>query len=273
MTAAAVSSSTAGWAARLTASPRVFCFLDYDGTLAPIAPTPDEAVPLPGTKELVSALAAAPGTAVAIVTGRTIADVRRFLDVPTAYYVGVHGAENSPPGGTVTIAAETALVRDALVEIRAALRAAFATVPGILIEDKGVALACHYRRAARPDAQRLRTAVAALVDNQRRGGAPIDVIEGHQVVELRTPGINKGIAVCRLLAQTGPALAVYIGDDITDEEAFVRLPADAVTVRVGAPSIRTRGAYRVEDPAAAQRFLHEVLACRHRHSDAAAYGG
>src|SRR6266446_5392339 len=82
---------------RVSAAAQVFCFLDYDGTLAPLAPTPAEAVPLPGTLELLRQLAQAPGVLVAVVTGRTIVDVRRALEVPGIYYVGLHGLEIRTP--------------------------------------------------------------------------------------------------------------------------------------------------------------------------------
>ena len=89
---------------RVAAADGVFCFLDYDGTLSPLAPTPDEAVALPGTSALVRQLAAATGVQVTLISGRTIADMRRFLEIPGVYYVGTHGIEIRLPSGETRMA-------------------------------------------------------------------------------------------------------------------------------------------------------------------------
>ena len=75
---------------RIARAGSVFCLIDYDGTLAPLASTPNAAVPPPGTAALLEALATLPATEVALVTGRTVDNVRRFIDVPGIYYVGIH---------------------------------------------------------------------------------------------------------------------------------------------------------------------------------------
>src|SRR3990172_4063071 len=96
---------------RLGEAESVFCFLDYDGTLAPLAPTPDQALPLPGIARLLQELTEMPGAYVAVVSGRPIADVRRLLDVPGVYYVGLHGLEVSLPGGETELTEGVASVR------------------------------------------------------------------------------------------------------------------------------------------------------------------
>src|SRR5262245_56361965 len=84
---------------RVATAPAVFVFLDYDGTLAPLAPTPEQAVPLPGTWQLLRQLAEGPDVKVAVVTGRTVANVRASFNVPGIYYVGIHGLEVRGPDG------------------------------------------------------------------------------------------------------------------------------------------------------------------------------
>ncbi len=245
---------------RLQEAEQVFCFLDYDGTLAPIAPTPDQAQPLAGTAPLLRALGALPGTRVALVSGRPIADLRRFLDIPDVYYVGLHGLEVRVPGGPTEVTEDVASVRAILPEIRGELEQSLASRPGVLIEDKGVALACHYRLASRANARIVRETLATVVDAYRRKGIPIRLTHGHQVAEIRPSSANKGKTVCRLLAAYSPsALGVYIGDDQTDEEAFELLPADSITIQVGPGTGLTAARYWLEDPGSIQRFLAAIL--------------
>jgi trehalose-phosphatase len=245
---------------RIAAAPSVFCFLDYDGTLAPLAPTPDAAAPLPGTAVLLQDLAAVSGVQVALVTGRTIADVRRFLDVDGIYYVGIHGLETRFPNGTSELSEAAAQVGSTLVSIRAQVEEALGTRPGVLIEDKGLALAFHYRLASRADATTVRRSVSAIADTHRRRGAPIAITHGHEVIEIRPLEANKGRAACRLLAPFSlPVLAVYIGDDQTDEDAFTLLPVDAITIRVGPATVSTAARYCVADPDEVHDFLRALI--------------
>ncbi len=248
---------------RIAAAPSVFCFLDYDGTLSPLAPTPDEAVALPGTSAVVRELAALPGMHVALVTGRPIADMRRFLDIPGIHYVGIHGVEVRLPSGETQAAEGIEAARAVLQEIKQQLQQAVSTRQGILIEDKGAALACHYRLATPADGAAARKAVAGLAHAHQRDGAALTLVQGHEVTELRPAHVNKGKAACALLAAYGDAtLPLYIGDDQTDEDAFALLPPESITVRVAPPGTRTRARYLVPEPSAVHRFLRAVLESR-----------
>jgi len=250
---------------RIATAERVFCFLDYDGTLSPLAPTPDAAAPLAGTMALLEELAALPGTQVALVTGRTIADLRRFLNVPGICYVGVHGLEISFPNGSVERSESVAMVRSVLQAIRRQVEKALGGRPGIVIEDKELALACHYRLASHADAASACRAVAAIAQSYQRRGAQIAVTQGHAVVEIRSAFANKGKTVCRLLGAHGPStLAVYIGDDQTDEDAFRLLPPESVTIHVGSATTTTAARYRLEDPGEVLRFLRATVERRCR---------
>jgi len=249
---------------RIAAAERVFCFLDYDGTLSRLAPTPDAATPLPGTAAQLRALAVLPGTQVALVTGRTIADLRRYLDVPGLYYIGVHGLQIQFPNGVAQVSEGAAVVRSILPAIKRQIERALVDLPGILIEDKEMALACHYRLASRVDAATARQTVATVARNYQRHGVHITVTHGHEVVEIRPAFSNKGKAVCQLLAARGPsALAVYIGDDQTDEDAFALLPEESITIRVGPATTPTAARYRIPEPEDVLRFLGTMTESRH----------
>lgn len=252
---------------RVSAAERVFCFLDYDGTLAPLAQTPDEGAPLPGTVELLRQLAAAPGMRVALLTGRAIADLRRFVDIPDLYYVGIHGLEVRQPNEAVELSEGVAMVRAVLPAVKRQLQQALGARPGLLIEDKGLALACHYRLASSADAAAARHAATSVGQAYQRRGVQIAVRQGRDVVEIRPAYVSKAKTACELLAPPArPALPIYIGDDQSDEAAFALLPPAAITIRVG-PATATAARYRIEEPSAVQRFLRAVL--EHRRCRAA----
>ena len=243
----------------LTAESQLFCGLDYDGTLAPLAPTPGQAVPFPGTEGLLRRLAARPGRAVAIVTGRAGDDGRALLALDEAYYVGIHGLELKRPGGAVTDSSAGRRAREILPALIQELRARIAGRDGLLIEEKGAAVALHYRLAAAKDAAFAREQLDALLADSRARGEQLDRLPGHEVVEIRPAGVDKGRALCELLDADAPrARALYIGDDRTDEDAFRALPPSAVTIRVGDASVETRAAFRLSDPAAVHSFLQRL---------------
>jgi trehalose-phosphatase len=117
--------------------------------------------------------------------------------------------------------------------------------------------------AAPADAAATCAAAVAMAESYQRGGLPITARHGHAVVELLPTGVSKGKTSCVLLSLYAPsALAVYIGDDATDDDAFNSLPADAITIRVGAAAVSTAARYRVDDPRSVHRFLYAVLKCR-----------
>lgn len=252
---------------RIAGAPGVFCLLDYDGTLAWLAPTPADAVPLPGVVALLSELTELAGVQVALVSGRPVSDLRRALDVPGVYYIGIHGLEIRLPDGRCEAREDLAAIRSALADLKRELSATAGTRPGILLEDKGVALACHYRLASAADKAAAQAAVAELVTSYQQRGVPIAILRGHEVSEMCPAHVNKGTAVKAVLAQHGcGALPMYIGDDRTDEEVFRLLPPDAITIRVGPASEPTLARYRLDSPEDVRQFLRAVRECRVRTS-------
>jgi len=178
--------------------------MDFDGTLAPIVPEPEDARPWPGVVDVLTDLSERAGL-VAIVSGRPEAFIRDVLDVPRMEVVGLYGLEGAPP------------IEPA---IKAAVRVLAATENGARVEDKGVSLSIHVRGAADPDAAaaRLRGPVTALAT--RHG---LVAFEGKRVIELAPPGTRKGGVVRQLIARADPQAAVYAGDDLEDREAYASL--------------------------------------------------
>ncbi len=236
--------------ARLVGRP-AFLYLDYDGTLVPIARHPDQAALDDAGRTLLRALARA--LPVAIVSGRARATLRALVGVPSLYYVGNHGLEISGPGFQHNTAVPTRWRRD----LDAILTAIETDAPrGAVVERKGVTVSIHYRLVAAPDRTRwLPELRARLAPWAARGR--VRLVRGKAAVELRPPvDWNKGAAVCWLLSHVGAKdrLPVYFGDDATDEDAFRAVRADGVGVLVGRPR-QSAARYRLAGPTDVRRLL------------------
>jgi trehalose 6-phosphate synthase/phosphatase len=244
-------------ARRVRAAPRAVLFLDYDGTLVPLAPRPDLAPPDAELIALLRALAAAPRHSVQLVSGRD----RQTLDawfgrLPIALHAE-HGLWSRDAGTREwqrTIEVDTSWME----KVRPLLDTFTRATPGSFVEEKSAGLAWHYALAEREfgpsQAQELRVHLSELLSN-----APVQVFAGERVVELRAQGVNKGLIVARCLANETPdALSVALGDDRTDEDLFSALPSNGIAIHVG-PS-RSRAHWRVQDAAAARAFLRSLTA-------------
>lgn len=189
-------------------------FLDVDGTLVPIAETPEAVVVNERLLGTLFALDRALGGAVALVSGRAIADLDRLFAPARFPAAGLHGLERRDAAGQRHDDGDEA----ALESLRGPLAAFAADHPGVLLEDKGRAIALHYRKApeaaaaARAQVERL---VAPLHDH-------LAVVPGKMVFEIKPVSADKGVAVAAFMAE--PPFAgrrpAFIGDDVTDEDGF-----------------------------------------------------
>jgi trehalose-phosphatase len=266
-------------AARLAGRP-LAVLLDVDGTLAPIAPRPEEAAVPAETRKVVAALAALPDVRVALVSGRAAADARRMVGVANVWVIGNHGFEVVSPDGGELPQPELEPWRSAVARAARRIAPPVAPVPGVLLEDKGWTLSVHYRLA---DPK----VVPRLVESVERVAEPLGlrVMRGKMVVEVRPDvRVDKGTAVLRLANQLGALArreddvsgddrdaaagdgngsAVFVGDDRTDEDAFRALrsrSARVVTVRVThGEEMATAAEFSLEDPAAVRSFLEWLL--------------
>ena len=218
--------------------------LDYDGTLAPIAATPEAARPHPEAVPLLLALAHR--HPVFLVTGRRLWDLEKLLPVRGLPAYGVHGMEHGVLFGRVeSLVPETALawlehVREGLPQL-----------PGLRVEDKGTAIALHYRGA--PDEAAVR---AALKDWARSLPEGLEALWGKKVLEVRPRGFGKGRVARTIAARHPERTPVVIGDDATDEEMFRALP-EAITIKVGEGPTAAR--YRLKDVDAVIAYLKQYL--------------
>ena len=216
-------------------------FLDFDGCIVDIAPTPD-AVDVPDhLPSLLVALREALGGAVAIVSGRPIEQIDGFLGAAVPAVAGLHGLERRTADGGIV---RPSLPQDDLHAVRALLEAFAAAHPGILVEDKKYTVALHYRcsPSLRDDCRDV--ANVALKDAPRGW----QVVEGKCVFEIRPCGATKGTTIEAFMGEA-PFLGrtpVFCGDDITDEDGFGVVNArGGVSIRVGKGSA-TRAAAQVD---------------------------
>lgn len=228
-------------------------FSDIDGTLSPLAETPERATVLPGCRT--SLLALRPRIdLLCLLTGRPADDAWRMVGIDDALYVGNHGAEVWLQGELMRPAGSERY-DGRLGRASATLRLVLAGVPGLVFEDKGLGFAIHYRR--QPSAAGTVRQAAERVASER--GLQVLVRSAH--VEVRAPVQgDKGSALLRLADRRGLRGVVVIGDDPVDAPAFAaarehakRTGATVVTVTVG--GFRPPGDIQVRDPAAVAELL------------------
>jgi trehalose 6-phosphate phosphatase len=228
--------------------PRLLVTSDFDGTLAPIVNNPADARPLPEAASALIALADAPDTAAALISGRALEVLRSLSSMPdTVHLVGSHGAEFDS-GFSHDID------RDLVDRITAELIAIAEGRPGVAVETKPASVALHVRNASADDG-------AAALDEARAAAGAWDahLTEGKAVVEFAVISTDKGEAVDILRDQHAASAVVFFGDDVTDEKAFRRLRDGDVGVKVGPGDTAAR--YRIETPedvAAALAYLLEA---------------
>lgn len=224
---------------------------DFDGTLAPIVPRPDDArVPLPIAARLRRLCTVRP---VAVVTGRSVADVEARLGFSPRFVIGNHGIED--PGQTHELL--PARWATALDPLRAALadRASQLAEAGVTVEDKQYSIALHHRLA--PDQSRARAAIDSVLDLASVGLA---VGRGKCVINVVPLGApDKGDAVLAAARRCNAGAGLFVGDDDNDEPAFEKVPAGWVTVRVGRDHTASRASFYIDGPSQLPAVLQLLL--------------
>src|SRR6266496_4942359 len=230
-------------------------FLDYDGTLTPIVSQPAHALLSDSTREAVRTLAA--HMPVAILSGRDLDDVRRRVGINEIIYAGSHGFDIAGPRGLrKQVATEFLPILDAAEK---KLGEKLAGTLGALLERKRFSIAAHYRQADESGVTKVERAMNETAASHRE----LRIIAGKKVYDLQ-PNIdwNKGRAVVWLLETLGleqpEVLPLYIGDDVTDEDAFRTLEQRGVGIVVGKQSRSIAARYGLKDPGEVERFLREL---------------
>lgn len=229
-------------------------FLDLDGTLLDLAARPDAVVVDAALRATLRSLHDAFGGALAIVSGRPLRGIDELTGLPGIAAAGLHGAElRHADGRTDAVAADAAR----LARLREHARALASELPGVLVEDKGVAIALHWRNAPQAETAVLRLAGELL----REAGPAFELQRGRCVAEVKPAGRDKGDALAALMREAPFAgrRPWMLGDDLTDEHAFAcanELGGVSVVVGTRRPTLAR---HALADPAAARAWLAALL--------------
>jgi trehalose 6-phosphate phosphatase len=230
---------------------RLLLASDFDGTLSPLAPHPEDAQPEEGAIEALTAAASLPGVDVIIISGRAEDVLATLTGRPEGVtLIGTHGAmADYDPRRRDLVGEAAALTR--------ALRAVEDEYPGTVVEAKPVGAALHYRHADDPMA-----AAHAASEVGHRFDARI--VTGKQVVELVLSEGDKGTSLLDRKRALSADVIVFFGDDVTDEDVVTSLSGEDIGIKVGPEPSDAR--YRVDDPAAVVEAIEHLVAERRRVS-------
>jgi len=233
----------------LGAASQIALFLDFDGTLAYIRRRPEEVSLGAGARQTLCRLAEHPRVKLWIISGRRRADLRRRVGVEGIRYLGLYGWEKTEasrlPNSTLELLCRT----------RTLVGSSLAGLEGVWLEDKHVSFAIHYRGASRSN---VRCAWARLQKLSVVFEQALWIVPGKKVWEVLPREIRgKGENLRNLIAlQPTDALAIFVGDDMADEDAF-RVLGNALTVRVGSPR-RSGARFRLDSPKEVRQFLQRL---------------
>lgn len=228
-------------------------FLDVDGTLLELADHPGAVFVDPELRELVGRLRAAAEGAVALVSGRTVADLDRLFSDPSLPLAGMHGCERRDAKGHLHVAP---VALEQLSEVRAGLQRLVTRHPGLLLEDKGAGLALHFLQARELEHE-LRAEVALLA-------APLvprfALLDGHAVIEVKPAAHTKDTAVSEFMEEDPfrGRQPIFIGDDQTDYGGFAAVRRfDGLAIAVGP---RVKSEWWLPGPSAVRQWLGQLAA-------------
>ena len=246
-------------------APAIFAFFDFDGTLAEIAPTPADVLFREPRKDWLKDFISLPECSVGIVSGRPIDELRKLIGLEQIFYVGCHGLEWAAPNGEIHISWANQLIMDALRSLRDDMFKAMAYADGIVLEDKGIALALHYRRADPATALAARKEFVRAVHGYQQQGAKLELLAGQEVIEAKPTGMTKDDAIKQILARYGStALPIYLGDERSDEAAFLTIADKGLSILVAETPRETAATLFLKDPTEVYLFLRRLTDMREK---------
>lgn len=219
---------------KIIKSNQILLFLDYDGTLVCFQNRPEEVHTPEKVKKILTELTHMSKITVVIISGRTLQELKMLLPLPGLHYAAVHGLVIDLANGELRYWDKAKDVRSLLENIQHQIKSNLKMQKGLVIEDKEISLAFHYRLI--PEAETDNT-IATIINiaKQLDKTNSLNIIHGEKVIELRPKGWHKGNAVEYLLStlvSSKHVLPIYIGDDTTDEDAFKQLNDKGITIYV-----------------------------------------
>ena len=228
-------------------------FLDYDGTLSPIAPRPELAILPEETREVVRRLAQR--YPVAILSGRGREDVASLVGLEELSYAGSHGYDIAGPGFRHEVGER---IPERIDSAAQALRQELEGIEGVLVEPKRFAISTHFRLAREEDLPRIEQAVDAVA----AGHPGLRKDHGKKLFELR-PNLDwdKGQALLWMMDSLNlfQEVPLYLGDDLTDEDAFRAVEKHGIGILVAEEPRPTAASYCLRDPGEVRRFLEWLV--------------
>ncbi|MFH1190962.1 MAG: trehalose-phosphatase [Candidatus Omnitrophota bacterium] len=245
----------------------ILLLLDYDGTLTPIVKTPSKAVIHKNTKELLQKLSRSFYCKIGILSGRKLEDIKNIVGIGGIVYAGNHGLEIE--GAKIKFKSQvTSRLKSIIRNIAKDMQKRLSGIKGALVEDKGLTLSIHYRLVDKKDMPVFEKIISE-VTSPYIARNKIKVNAGKKVYEIKPPvKWDKGKAALWFLARqqfilgVKNALPVYIGDDITDEDAFKALKRKGLTVFVG-KSGSSKADYYLKNTEEVAKFLRSILALQY----------
>ena len=227
--------------AQLASSAKLLLMLDFDGTISPIVARPQDAQLDQDLGKILEKLSALPNTEVWIVSGRSLADLKE--KVPFTNLIGSHGLE-------CPFLNEKEIDNDDILQLKNKLEKFLKDFKGVQLEEKKYSISVHYRHVAAQDEVKIKEIVERLSGN-------FVITAGKKVWELRQPGRNKGDVCLALLQHTGCTASIYVGDDVTDEDAFQALQNKSMTIKIGDGT--TAANYRLPNIESLRFILKKLL--------------
>lgn len=251
--------------AEVLSRPHILLFLDFDGTLASIAPSPEGAVLSQRTRTVLKKLRAKDWCTVAIISGRSLRNLKGKVRVEGLIYAGNHGAEIE--GNGIAFCAPVPYeTQRALADIKTRIEFLPSSLEGVRIEDKRMTLSVHFRAAKEVEKYQ---AIEAVELAAGPFSDMVGVRRGKEIVEVTPLSWDKGKALSWLLARMAPpeagsSIPVCVGDDTTDEDAFRAAGRHGLTIVVG-KRLDSSARYYLEEPEEVHRFLEMLLELRMDH--------
>ena len=238
---------------------------DYDGTLTPIVSRPDEAILSPEVREMLTNLAKKPSLSIGIISGRSLSEIKKMVEIDGIYYAGNHGLEIEGPG--INFVNPSALAaRNEIRELARQLSDELGKIEGVIVEDKELSLSVHYRMVKTGD----ETVVAGIfhqITSPLLNEGKIKVTAGKKVWEARPPidwhkGKTAEIIIQKIkgILNYQQLITVYLGDDKTDEDVFkiIQRP-QGWSIFIGGDNPSSSADYYLDSPAEVKTFLSRTL--------------
>jgi trehalose 6-phosphate phosphatase len=247
---------------QIHAAAKLRLFLDYDGTLAEFARTPDDIHPDPELIDLLERLKNHHRFQIAVISGRRLSHIRSLIPIPGILLAGTYGIELWEPSGTRIDRLEFDSIRPVLDRIKPHWKELIRPYPNFYLEDKGWTLALHAKFVDPEIAEDTLNEARRIIDQDEVTPDLFRILGGYKFLEIAPKLANKGLTVQYLISRypLEGALPIYLGDDDKDEEAFEVIKQDAgIAILVSETKKESAALLRLTNPECARHWLKSLI--------------